>query len=298
SGSWKQDVEYKERKRKIKKTYIGAHYRSEVGTTLWDDGTVPRSDTPFGSPKDDPKFNFGRLEKRDADQIVMILGEVHRGGLCGNQTNVRLRRSFGVWERWIHHLKNFKNFRNFTSHESFCKDIGYDGLAVLSSPEAFEYAIKITQNNRKKTYIGAHYRSEVGTTLWDDGTVPRSDTPFGSPKDDPKFNFGRLEKRDADQIVMILGEVHRGGLCGNHKNYPTESRGTTMRGELLTTEKTVVSVSQVFSYVECAVLCGMVHECRAGEFNSDLLTCTVIGEYQSSGHIPKSEIVTFIRQTF
>ena len=71
-----------------------------------------------------------------------------------------------------------------------------------------------------------------------------------------------------------------------------------MRGELLTTEETIVSVSQVFSYVECAVLCGAVHECRAGEFNSDLLTCTVIGEYQSSGHIPKSEVVTYIRQTF
>ncbi|KAK3760387.1 hypothetical protein RRG08_029417 [Elysia crispata] len=195
------------------------------------------------------------------------------------------------------HFHNIENIRNSTSHESFCKDMGYDGFAVISTPEAFVYAIKITHKNRRNVFIGAHYQPEAVTTIWDDGTVPRSDTPFGSRKGNPIFKQGRLQ-RGENEIVMVMGNFGKTGLCGNHKNYPTESRGTTMRGELLTTEETIVSVSQVFSYVECAVLCGAVHECRAGEFNSDLLTCTVIGEYQSSGHIPKSEVVTYIRQTF
>ena len=32
--------------------------------------------------------------------------------------------------------------------ETLCKSLGYDGLAILSSPEAFAYAIKLTYYNR------------------------------------------------------------------------------------------------------------------------------------------------------
>ena len=34
---------------------------------------------------------------------------------------------------------------NCTQQETLCRDIGYDGLAVISSPEAYIYALKLTR---------------------------------------------------------------------------------------------------------------------------------------------------------
>ena len=33
--------------------------------------------------------------------------------------------------------------QNFTEQEKNCRDIGYDGLAVISTPEAFVYALQL-----------------------------------------------------------------------------------------------------------------------------------------------------------
>ncbi|KAK3751135.1 hypothetical protein RRG08_039140 [Elysia crispata] len=187
--------------------------------------------------------------------------------------------------------------QNFTEQEKNCRDIGYDGLAVISTPEAFVYALQLIRTlARQDIFIGAHYRPEAGITMWDDNTIPRSDTPFVGSTTSPVRIQGRLTK----DINLRMGQGHFGkpGLCGNHKNYPTESSGTTLRGELQTSVRTVLSVCQVFSYLECAVICGMVHECRAAEFNSDPLICTVIGEYTSSGHNANPQVVTYIRKTF
>ncbi|KAK3751131.1 hypothetical protein RRG08_039136 [Elysia crispata] len=196
------------------------------------------------------------------------------------------------------HFRNAAH--NSTTHEMLCKEMGYDGLAVISAPEAYHYTIHVTEYHRSVTsrgfYLGIHYRPELVINLWDDDTVIRSDTPFGSTKPRAHMPYGRLH--DDTRIVMTSGAATKSAICGNHKNYPTESRGTTLRGELQTLQKTVLSVSQVFSYLECAVICGTVHECRAAEFNSDLLTCTVIGEYTSTGSIANPQIETYMRITF
>ncbi|KAK3778039.1 hypothetical protein RRG08_009110 [Elysia crispata] len=174
---------------------------------------------------------------------------------------------------------------NCTQQETLCRDIGYDGLAVISSPEAYKYALKLTRSALKgHIFIGAHYQPESGTTMWDDNTRPRSDTPFSAvgSTSDPGNPYARTNM--FKQITMGGGASENVGLCGNR--------------ELQTSVRTVLSVSQVLSYLECAVICGMVHECRAAEFNSDLLTCTVFGEYTSLGDISKPQIVTYQRVTF
>ena len=33
---------------------------------------------------------------------------------------------------------------NCSTHEEVCRDLGYDGFAVVSAPEAFVYALKFT----------------------------------------------------------------------------------------------------------------------------------------------------------
>ncbi|GFS03835.1 hypothetical protein ElyMa_006480800 [Elysia marginata] len=192
--------------------------------------------------------------------------------------------------------------RNSTSQEEFCNDLGYDGLAVLSTPEAFGYAVKITEHARtaswQNVFIGLHYKPELGLLLWDDGTSPRSDSPFlNNPVlVDPSSPFGRLNLND--HLRFGGGTNNHTALCGNHKNYPTESSGRTVSGELVTTSRTILSVSKLSSYLECAVLCGFTSECRAAEFNSDLFTCTLTGAYSSSGTGTNPRVLTFVRQTF
>ena len=34
---------------------------------------------------------------------------------------------------------------NYVKHKSNCRDIGYDGLAVISTPEALVYALKLAR---------------------------------------------------------------------------------------------------------------------------------------------------------
>ncbi|GFS03854.1 hypothetical protein ElyMa_006481300 [Elysia marginata] len=134
--------------------------------------------------------------------------------------------------------------------------------------------------------------------MWDDGTSPRSDSPFLDDLVvfDPNNPFGRLDWNG--NLRMGGGTSNHTALCGNHKNYPTESSGRTVSGELVTTSRTILSVSKLSSYLECAVLCGFTSECRAAEFNTDLLTCTLTGDYSSSGTGTNPHVLTFVRQTF
>ncbi|KAK3722108.1 hypothetical protein RRG08_004988 [Elysia crispata] len=192
--------------------------------------------------------------------------------------------------------------RNSTKQERHCKDLGYDGLAVISTPETFLYALKLTEYSRnvldQGAYIGAHYRPDVGLTMWDDDTIPTTDAPFANrpPKADPTTPYGRLH--EGGHIIMADGVRKRYALCGYYKSSASESSGETLDGQLQTTMKTILSVSKVFSYMECAVLCGMVIECRAAELNSDLLTCTVIGDYTSSGYTANAKVKTYVRHNF
>ncbi|GFR75593.1 hypothetical protein ElyMa_002192100 [Elysia marginata] len=119
--------------------------------------------------------------------------------------------------------------------------------------------------------------------------MPRSDTPFhGTPPfTNPDKPYGRIIW--SSKLALGKPAQPRPAICGNYNNGPSESMGSLMSGELQTTSRTILSVSEIFNYQECAVLCGMDDECRAAEFNSDLLTCTVIGEYTSTGSVANSQ---------
>ncbi|KAK3749605.1 hypothetical protein RRG08_014581 [Elysia crispata] len=197
------------------------------------------------------------------------------------------------------------DLHNESTHHRLCKDLGYDGLAILSAPEAYAYALKITNHSRKVygsgAYIGAHYRPEAGIVLWDDDTVPRSDTPFySSPAPtDPNTPCSLLDIYN--KIWMSSGVNPKLGLCGNHKIQITESIGVILPGELQASSKAVLSVSQASRHLQCVLRCSMILECRAAQFNSDLLTCTVIGEYTppaGSSFPVSNQIFTYVRVTF
>ncbi|RUS75149.1 hypothetical protein EGW08_017089 [Elysia chlorotica] len=212
-------------------------------------------------------------------------------------TAIVLRHTVGVM--FDFHLTE-KKF-NFTLQDHNCKSLGYDGLAIVSTPEAFEYAIKITYYIRTvlglNAFVGNRYYADQGQFLWDDGSVPRSDLPLRNPNGHEPYvrlrNFGVFERG--------WGTWLQPGLCGNHDNPPKQSSasGSIKHGEQLqTTTRTVLSEGTVLSHLECFVLCGMDPQCRSAEFNSDLLTCAILGEYKSSGTTSNAHVRTFVRQTF
>ncbi|GFS14391.1 hypothetical protein ElyMa_003161800 [Elysia marginata] len=195
-----------------------------------------------------------------------------------------------------------EDYRNATTQEEICRRLGYDGFAVLSTPEAFKYALRLSSHYRSGVrsgiYIGAHYQKQYNLSLWDDGTDPRSDTPFYSYPPDAKP--GRPVARIDTQGKLTMGgdSTERPAICGNHNDYSTESVGTTMPAELETTSRAILSVSKLFSHLECAVFCGLTYECRLAEFNYDLLTCTLVGEYTPSATVYNPPVITFVRQAF
>ncbi|RUS80777.1 hypothetical protein EGW08_011447 [Elysia chlorotica] len=181
---------------------------------------------------------------------------------------------------------------NYTDQEKKCQGLGYDGLAVVSTPEALEYANKISYYTRivlyKEMYVGNHLHLDTNEFLWDDGTVMTPDTPL-----DVHYSHQPCTR------LKTTGTFARGGgtgiqygICGNHDNPPRQSSasGSMKHGEQLqTTARTVLSEGTALSYLECFVLCGMDSHCRLAEFNSDLLTCAVIGEYTSSDDNPPKQ---------
>ena len=40
------------------------------------------------------------------------------------------------------------SYKSFNVHELLCQNLGYDGLATVSSPEMYAYALKVTANLR------------------------------------------------------------------------------------------------------------------------------------------------------
>ncbi|RUS90262.1 hypothetical protein EGW08_001951, partial [Elysia chlorotica] len=104
---------------------------------------------------------------------------------------------------------------NFTMQDHNCQSLGYDGLAVVSTPEALEYANKISYYTRivrkREMYVGNHFHLDTNEHLWDDGTVMTSDTPIDVAYIDQPYT--RL--KTTGTFARGRGTGIQLGLCGN-----------------------------------------------------------------------------------
>ncbi|KAK3787221.1 hypothetical protein RRG08_048861 [Elysia crispata] len=198
-----------------------------------------------------------------------------------------------------------ETLQNATEGEQLCREMSYDGLAILSSPEMYNYALTITHTLRASTtrgmyiglkasttrgmYIGLKYSPETAVTHWEDGTLPAADTPW---KDATvaQEEFGLLFS--AGLLRMTKGRYHRYALCGY------QVQGSTAVGQQPTGVSSSLSVATAPSYMACVLLCGRDNQCRAAEFNSDLLTCILLGPGSYSGLTTFPSGTTFLRGGF
>ncbi|GFR70336.1 hypothetical protein ElyMa_000324900 [Elysia marginata] len=189
-----------------------------------------------------------------------------------------------------------------TSHvsETLCQSLSYDGLAVVSSPEMLRHALKLTQayrdcGHQRGIFVGLRNDSNTHLVTWDDGSLPAKDTPsiLGSLGE---LNFASKQYGNihcSGKLRANPGGKIKRALCGNHFNLPTEAHGVSKPYQKADGVSSNLSVTKVFSYLECALLCGQDHRCRAAVFNSDLLTCMTLGPNSYAGLIESSEHMTF-----
>ncbi|GFR78076.1 hypothetical protein ElyMa_003985600 [Elysia marginata] len=219
--------------------------------------------------------------------------------------------------------------KTFQASENLCKSHGYDGLAVASSPEMYRYALRITEALRalgpdNGFYIGLRNDSETHFVAWDDGSFLVEDIPFGTNALDQDFTTRQSSQNGSPvQSQRITGPVktdHRPsqngspalskritGLetagvfhagCASYVNLPTEAHGVSKPGHQAVGVSSSLSLTKVFSYLECVLLCGLDHRCRAAEFNSDLLTCMTLGPGSYSGFTANVNSQMFVRNGF
>ncbi|KAK3774468.1 hypothetical protein RRG08_000421 [Elysia crispata] len=168
------------------------------------------------------------------------------------------------------------NLTSVLEGERQCRERGYDGLAVLNTPEAYLYALEISEEGRELTGIGIdvglRYYADNKSLLWDDGSLAASDLPWrdGPPRKFKKDKFCRIYHEGP--LLYHNGRNHKRSLCGNYG--AKEARFSIVKGSEPDTPElaTLVEIT-VSSYLSCVVRCSVENFCRAAVFKSDLFTC-------------------------
>ncbi|GFS03669.1 hypothetical protein ElyMa_002892700 [Elysia marginata] len=190
---------------------------------------------------------------------------------------------------------------SFEDSELLCQGLGYDGLAVVSSPEMHVYALSLTETLRasgRGFFIGIGKNSDTHLVKWDDGTFPAEDTPWTRSSNYTGYTFAHRFMISSGGLYKALVNKTRTALCGYHANLSTEANGVSHPGQHAVDVSSSLSVTKVFSYLECVLLCGQDHRCRAAEFNSELLTCMKLGPGSYTGLVANINSQMFVRNGF
>ncbi|KAK3767269.1 hypothetical protein RRG08_059711 [Elysia crispata] len=193
--------------------------------------------------------------------------------------------------------------QTFPESEQLCQAQGYDGLAVLSTPETYGLALHLTEYHRtvhgRSTYVGLRYQIPRDIRVWDDGTVPTADTPYKhghANKASIGDPYGLLNHEG--EIKWASGNKNKMALCGNHQQQTAEARGSNMYGQQPANVTWSLSLTTMSTYLECALLCGQDHRCRVAAFSSDLLTCQTLAAGSYTNFTQNSAFQTFLRAGF
>ncbi|GFS09824.1 hypothetical protein ElyMa_006632100 [Elysia marginata] len=190
------------------------------------------------------------------------------------------------------------------AHENLCKEIGYDGLAILNSPEAFKYALELTAPNRTsnsgsgaiRIAIGLFYNKAARDVRWADGTPYAADFPFNNPPPDKSGNlpYGRIKENG--KVIMTKNSFKALSLCGIYTS--KESKGRTRTQQQPDAQTSSLAVRQTSSFLECTVFCGTDGRCRAAEFNKKLSSCKTFESGMFSGFSANIDTTTFVRDGY
>ncbi|GFN94434.1 hypothetical protein PoB_002094000 [Plakobranchus ocellatus] len=182
-----------------------------------------------------------------------------------------------------------------------CKDLGYDGLAVINTPETFAYAVEFNKQLRSSgtagINIGLTFRTGESHPTWNDGTDPVADLPWKQElaSETQVTLYGRLNADD--KVWLVTEEKKKHSLCGNHGGF-RQMQGTTAHGQQPNNMTTTVHSASGLTYLGCIALCGKDINCRAAAFDTHYLTCRTFGPGNYSRLVPNPSVKTFVRVAF
>ncbi|GFR69393.1 hypothetical protein ElyMa_002049000 [Elysia marginata] len=183
---------------------------------------------------------------------------------------------------------------------SLCKELGYDGLAVLSSPEAYKVALEMTAPKRtsetSRVAVGLVYQSNPRSIRWANGEIVADDFPWNEspPRLSAHWPFGRMMGNG--KFTMTANAHESPILCGRYDS--KESFGKTRFGQQPDGQSSNLARNVTDSLMGCIVLCGGDGRCRAAEFNFNLSVCTTFGAGMFSGFAENNATITFVRDGF
>ena len=190
--------------------------------------------------------------------------------------------------------------QNSTCAEVQCRQLGYDGLAVLSSPEVFRHAFRMLELNKlqsKGFYAGLHFIPETREYRWDDGTVAAHDTPKRHPRED----ITGILNSDHNALILKNGTAYFGNgslsllsLCGNYTQ-PSQAHVTNSYGQQPKDVRLSLSITIISSYLECTLLCALDYRCEVPHFASDNKTCSILAKDTYFGFKDNPQSQLFLR---
>ncbi|KAK3766541.1 hypothetical protein RRG08_028659 [Elysia crispata] len=209
-----------------------------------------------------------------------------------------ITRSMAVGIFDLHLINNTKS--KHTVGQQLCKDLGYDGLAVLSSPEAYRLGLEIRApvrlSDKSRVSVGLYFKSNSRSLRWADDGMVADDTPWADPS--PVVSetkpFGRLK---GDGTLLTTGNAFETySLCG--KQYTKEAFGKKLFGKKPDGQTSYISQKKTTSFMRCVGTCSTTSRCRAAEYNLNISTCTIFDTSMFSGFSQNEGTNTFIRDGY
>ncbi|RUS80403.1 hypothetical protein EGW08_011839 [Elysia chlorotica] len=181
-----------------------------------------------------------------------------------------------------------------------CQETGFDGLAIISSPEAYKHAMAVIQPNASSSTsrfaIGLFLNSAERDFFWADGTEYARDTPWSNYPPDTSGTKPFCRLRADGKILTTKDNNAAFSLCGMYDT--RESYGRTLHKQQPDGQTSSLRVQQTRSYLECTVLCGSDYRCRAAEYSFTTSMCTTLGPNMFSGFSANEFTSTFDRGSF
>ncbi|RUS69315.1 hypothetical protein EGW08_022921 [Elysia chlorotica] len=111
--------------------------------------------------------------------------------------------------------------QNSTDSARICANLGYDGLAIVKSPEAYNHFLKISLPWRTEygrgVYIGFSALPDTTTLTWQDGSVLAPDMPWGTDLPGTDWVTGSMTGfvSESGRMRLASGSSLKFALCGN-----------------------------------------------------------------------------------
>ncbi|RUS79950.1 hypothetical protein EGW08_012294 [Elysia chlorotica] len=184
-----------------------------------------------------------------------------------------------------------------------CQNMGFDGLARVSSPEEFNDVVRATKNIRSVSnlWVGLSYHANTNTDIkvyWNGMGPVAADLPWRS-EDTVPSSWNTCVVIDQDGFLDGQAcESTSYALCEMFSSTSREARGVYYNSAKPANVSSTAISYRARSLLECVTRCSDDDKCRVAWFDSSLLTCTPLRHEEYTGLEDCPDARTFVREVY